>query len=888
MSSASGPVDERPLQRARLESDVAVPEQSAAAPVWSLDTKVKVVLLEGAAPPADMKLSDFLSSIGEDIVPTRDVSMRFFVWAPQRYIPDEEQRNAVLNTVTCMPYELFYKVAPFLERKAISSLKQWAESGRGVRPSPSDNIRDDIWNVAIARLNAAVDFKRDIPNEAALVQQVSLEERVAMLTKEIQKLRTQTSTKSEEIPGAFESVFEAKWSHVLSGEAGMPLGMRVIGGRPRSVWSYADVNHSPLPLEVDREVPRNGNLEIMVLSSEDGWPYTQFRNETRSVDNNAEVGRGGVFNAQRSEDVYIRREVVRVWYIVEEQTRAWYVEGTLTHPKSFVVVGTPGIGKSFACGSFLLYQLLHYDGGLLHYDGGLLDVVAYFIRDSAYVIHNARPGVPGRVVKYSDQRAAVLEINEMASCKKGFVIVDISEKGEAPSRELPTKFWPAVVLTSPDVNHYDSWVKDRGGIMVIVNCDDERDLVAFVAWRVLRGLPDKTEDNAGLWLDAEKKLSEQLEVLDKRIETVGPLPRFVLDDDKTFKQRETQVIAMLNGINENNRANYKGILSCKMNWQNDDVTHKLVKIVRVRFKTNGEDTFQCRALSFTIFSRLYKLMLMYLKRDAAAKMLIMSPEATVASLFEEYSFYALLQKEVLYPVSYMMKYLRREGEVRDVVSVLEGLHLDQLDLRGVVILPTARQEPIDRCRYMVMYKPCIPNYPVVDAFFFVEGHPHKQRNGEKGADGRVKGEVWRGFNTVGEDARRPQKTIVMVQVTTSDKHPTSTTALVSFQRTIARNFAEWDTFSENLRWEMIYVNCPGMGVINERQVCEDADEVNRSADGAMAERKNAAKLWKEIHQWQVTISDPMSKDLALAREEKDKSFISLLINPERAEETNEE
>ncbi|KAH8619550.1 putative retrotransposon hot spot protein 4 (RHS4) [Trypanosoma vivax] len=797
----------------------------------------------------------------------------------------------ILSLTECQSCALVYKAVPLLRGKGITVLlhRGGADENADAKREVRDALVDDgLWNTVCGLLDAAFSVAKD----AEAREREMEKEKIRVMGRERVEVEVVGSAGKSAtvpvIPGTFESVVNARWSHVLSGEAGMPLGMRVVDGLPENVWSYADVNHSPLPLEVDRQAPRNGNLEIMVLSSEDGWPYTQFRNETRSVNNNAEVGRGGVFNAPTSNAVYIRREVVRVWYIVEEQTRAWYVEGTLTHPKSFVVVGTPGIGKSFACGAFLLYKLLHYKNKLLQYEGGLLDVVAYFIRDSAYVIHNARPGVPGRVVKYSDQRAAVLEINEMASCKRGFVIVDISKKGQVPPEELPTKSWPSVVLTSPDVNHYDSWVKDRGGIMVIVNCDDERDLKAFVAWRVLRGLPEGFENNAGLLLNAEKVLKEQLKVLDERIETAGPLARFMFCDDVQFKQRETQVTAMLNGINENNRAYYKGILSCKMNWQNDDVTRKLVKIMRVRFKTKGADTFRCRALSFPIFSHLYKLMLVYLKRDAAAKMLIMSPEETVASLFEEYSFCALLQKEVLYSVSYMMKYLRREGEGRDVVSVLEGLHLDQLDLRGVVILPTARQEPIDSCRYMVMYKPCIPNYPVVDAFFFVEGHPHKQRNGEKGADGRVKGEVWRGSNAVGEDARRPKKTIVMVQVTTSDKHPTSTTALVSFQQTIARNFAEWNTFSENLRWEMIYVNCPGKGIINERQVCEDADEVNRSADGAMTERKNAAKLWKEIHQWQVTISDPMSKDLALAREEKDKSFISLLINPERAEETNEE
>ncbi|KAH8603651.1 putative Retrotransposon hot spot protein [Trypanosoma vivax] len=87
----------------------------------------------------------------------------------------------------------------------------------------------------------------------------------------------QTSTKLvREIPGAFESVLNARWSHVLSGHAGMPLVMRVVDGLPENVWSYDEVNYSPSPCEVDRQAPRNGNLEIMVLFSEDGCPYTRL------------------------------------------------------------------------------------------------------------------------------------------------------------------------------------------------------------------------------------------------------------------------------------------------------------------------------------------------------------------------------------------------------------------------------------------------------------------------------------------------------------------------------------------------------------------------------------------------------------------------------------
>ncbi|CCD18849.1 hypothetical protein, conserved in T. vivax, partial [Trypanosoma vivax Y486] len=268
MSSAGDPNDEPSRRRARSESDVAVPEQSAVAPTapsWTLDTNVKVVLLRGAAPPADMKLSAFLRSIGEDIVPTRDVSMSVFVRRPHEYIPDEKQINAVLNAVKCLPYELFYKVAPFLEGKAISSLKQWAESGRGVRPSPSDNIRDDIWNVATARLNAAVDsIKRYMANEAALVQQVSLADNVAMTAEEMLNLRIQPSTKSVRVmPGAFESVFEARWGYVESGHVDMPLGLKIYDGTvdgvvvPR-VWSFDEV----------REISCVDELELLDLEND--------------------------------------------------------------------------------------------------------------------------------------------------------------------------------------------------------------------------------------------------------------------------------------------------------------------------------------------------------------------------------------------------------------------------------------------------------------------------------------------------------------------------------------------------------------------------------------------------------------------------------------------
>ncbi|KAH8615167.1 putative retrotransposon hot spot protein 4 (RHS4) [Trypanosoma vivax] len=77
------------------------------------------------------------------------------------------------------------------------------------------------------------------------------------------------------MPGVFESVFEATWSYVESGVADKPLGMRVASGRPKSVWSFAEVSKTPLQLpteNVDEE--RDDGLELLVLTSKKGWPFT--------------------------------------------------------------------------------------------------------------------------------------------------------------------------------------------------------------------------------------------------------------------------------------------------------------------------------------------------------------------------------------------------------------------------------------------------------------------------------------------------------------------------------------------------------------------------------------------------------------------------------------
>ncbi|RNC58632.1 retrotransposon hot spot protein (RHS), partial [Trypanosoma cruzi] len=83
----------------------------------------------------------------------------------------------------------------------------------------------------------------------------------------------------------------------------------------------------------------------MVLASDKGWPYSW-----KTIQD-------------PPKDVFVNCEVERLWQTVKGDLTAWFSPhgGTDFTPERRVLIGTPGIGKSMNAGSYLLYQLLHYD-----------------------------------------------------------------------------------------------------------------------------------------------------------------------------------------------------------------------------------------------------------------------------------------------------------------------------------------------------------------------------------------------------------------------------------------------------------------------------------------------------------------------------------------------
>ncbi|RNF08650.1 retrotransposon hot spot (RHS) protein [Trypanosoma cruzi] len=147
------------------------------------------------------------------------------------------------------------------------------------------------------------------------------------------------------LEGYYESVYNARWHHVVEVPGGEGTGMEVREGEPPQPWKYKTVGDT---LEKDDGVQQSGAAppRLMVLTSDKGWPYTMNG-----------LNRAG-------NDLCVNSEVERVWQIVLGDPTKWFSNFDLTlnpSPLPRVLIGTPGIGKSMNAGSYLLYQLLHYD-----------------------------------------------------------------------------------------------------------------------------------------------------------------------------------------------------------------------------------------------------------------------------------------------------------------------------------------------------------------------------------------------------------------------------------------------------------------------------------------------------------------------------------------------
>ncbi|KAF5217915.1 hypothetical protein ECC02_009207 [Trypanosoma cruzi] len=582
------------------------------------------------------------------------------------------------------------------------------------------------------------------------------------------------------LEGQYESVYNARWGRVVEVTGGEGTGMEAYEGEPPQSWTYKNVGDT---LERDDGVQQSGaeRLRLMVLTSDRGWPYTL----------NAPHGCGY--------DLFVNCEVERAWQIVLDDLTKWFNNFHLTlnpSPMPRVLIGTPGIGKSMAAGSYLLYQLLHYDAEKLQ-------VVVHCFGDTTYVFDKTTK----TVTKYKGNKISISVISSLwKSGMKGYIIYDVGTNGTPPDTDFaPCNGWGMIVVSSPNEGNYDEWEEQVKASRIIMNCPDEMDVKAMCAW-MKRGLgPD---EQAEYWKEVKE-----------RMDKVGPIPRYIFDE-KIYIVRMGAVDDALLGIEPTDVGEHFTLRGSRI-WYFKNSSQKLVKVVRGRTE-EGVEVFLnasiCADIGFRTADRLAKKMA---TKDLL--LIILRPQGALASrALEQLGLRAFMYGEFVGALLKELKELRSPERNEAQESVLKINH--QGYPTRTVGLPSM-EGGVTRIsmEYGVLYLPAVENFPLVDGFFFVDS---------------------------------PQKTLVGLQMTTASAHHTTASTVRQFTEHLAAYFEGWDELSQDMSWEMIYIQHADRKMIIKWHACDYINSNNKTD----AEKEILAFWNGKVHQYQFLLTpDFLSK-----------------------------
>ncbi|CCD15504.1 unnamed protein product [Trypanosoma congolense IL3000] len=652
--------------------------------------------------------------------------------------------------------------------------------------------------------------------------------------------------KGVELDGAYDSVYNARWSYVVRSDEydtkWLGMGVLPVGeGEQPDLWSEEQADIKPEPdrkrrqegdvvLDVEEgEQPRllpeeqsdderdaeepwegdvvpdvEGKLVMAVLSSQKGWPYMLFS--------------AGEIQKEKAEslteynavcDAYIRRENVRVWHIVKKGLVEWLNGVRVVRP--FIVIGTPGIGKSFATGSLLLYQMLHYKPEWLK-------VVAYFVSGKAYIFHRE----DRRVVYYEEQTVALKKVIEMISKGvKGYIIFDMGGSG-VTINHLP-RSWGIVLITSPKASKFHDFAAQRYHTTPIyMNCYEDAEFKAALVWERHSQLEKEQIERENV------NVENDWEVLKERIRMIGPLPRYVLADDPTYERRVTEVDGAMRSMRDD-LGYYMDVLDNQSEWRKEGTTHKLVKLVYRKVKRKL--VRRNRVTSLYVLKELAKKLRQAQLRRSLIYYILCGALEKCACLLEELGLDIFMFKDCVDKLVEHFEHLPHVNEAKRE-SVLS-----QAGLRGRV--PTTLSEfasdgPKQKLETGRLYKPLIPNFPLVDGFFVVEG--------------------------VGV------KAIVLLQITKAKEHHTKKTTVREFRDYLGKVFEDWERIEGSYSWEIIYIQHVDSTAIKKRHRCASSRDAANDTDLA---------LWDRIHQYQVTLNTDIANKVMGY---KDDTFEALTIN----------
>ncbi|RNF08368.1 retrotransposon hot spot (RHS) protein, partial [Trypanosoma cruzi] len=583
------------------------------------------------------------------------------------------------------------------------------------------------------------------------------------------------------LEGLYESVYNASWHHVVEIPDGEGTGMKVEEGKPEQSWTYREVGNT---LEKNDAVRKSGavRLRLMVLTSDKGWPYTMNR-----------LHRAGI-------DLCVNCEVERVWQIVRNDLTKWFSNFDLIlnpSPLPRLLIGTPGIGKSMNAGSYLLYQLLHYDVEKLQVVVHCFGITMYVFDKNTKTVTKYVGDITSKNVLYDLRQRGM----------KGYIIYDVVKKGTQPDTGFaPSTGWGMIVVSSPKVSNYDEWETQEGAARIIMNCPDEVYVKAMCAW-MKRGLePDKQ--------------AEYWRMVEEHMKKVGPIPRHIFDADG-YEKRWKDVVRALKWIKPTDVEEYFTQGGEEKKWYSEDPSHKLVKIVRVREDGPLEDFSNapiCEYIGVLTLSRLAKV----LSANDILFLVLGMKNVLQSEALERYSLSVFLRVEFVTSIAKDLKELPPPSPSKPRCSVLtsnpQGYPTETAAITELRFIGSP-----EKLKYRVLYIPTFPTFPLVDGFFFMNS---------------------------------PRKTLVGLQMTTASAHHTKTSTVNQFTEHLSRFFNGWGRFAQGLSWDIIYIQHADSKPMKKWQRCDYVNPNNKTD----AEKEIVAFWDGKVHQYQfVLTTDFVSK-----------------------------
>ncbi|EAN98325.1 retrotransposon hot spot (RHS) protein, putative, partial [Trypanosoma cruzi] len=507
---------------------------------FNLTLSIKDAIFQGRARVHKMKLNKFLMREldGRGVVDAnRNVLLKEFFKDPARYFRDAGVLGEIQATDAYAEMEGAVREEMDMEKDLRRLYKNGVSNLFG-------------WLVASAEIRASV-----------------LDITKSFLDAALEEARKPTTTIAPiKMEGLYESVYNARWHHVVEVSGGEGTGMEVKEGKPEQSWKYKKAGYT---LEEDDGVRKSGEVppRLMVLTSDDGWPYTM----------------NGPHRA--GNDLFVNCEVERVWQIVKRGLTKWFSNFDLIlnpSPVPHLLVGTPGIGKSMNAGSYLLYQLLHYDVEKLQ-------VVVHCFGSTAYVFDKTSR----TVTKYMGNKTSKSVLGGLwQRGMKGYIIYDVAKKGTPPDPDIapPTK-WGMIVVSSPNLSNYDKWANQSESVQIVMNCPEKDDIKAMCAWmkqnRQLAEEEEKEEEEEEEEEEAGEDEEEEADYWKKvkgRMDKVGPLLRYVFDQRK-YKSRLVSCRSTINKMVLSD-TQYYSVLGTEKMCEGNHVSHKLVRSYEYEEKIN--------------------------------------------------------------------------------------------------------------------------------------------------------------------------------------------------------------------------------------------------------------------------------------------------------------